>query len=185
LELLDEVLVAVLGHLAALISVEEDIVNIEGGSNKGLLVSSGDGNRGGRGGKGVSSPETFAKRADIKVDLDLVVLKSYKRKSKSRVSVEPEKKRNIESGLRKGVSRSANLGRSTGSSARTRDSSEGRISDIGKLSGITNELEVSTLLLRGHGELVPDVHPVTILAINSLTSNLDLDLGNKLLTDVV
>jgi hypothetical protein len=39
LELLNEVLVGVLGHLAALIRVEEDVVNVEGGSNKGLLVS--------------------------------------------------------------------------------------------------------------------------------------------------
>jgi hypothetical protein len=39
LELFNEVLVGVLGHLAALISVEENVVNIEGGSYKGLLVS--------------------------------------------------------------------------------------------------------------------------------------------------
>jgi hypothetical protein len=43
LDLLEEVLVGVLGHLAALISVEENIVNVEGGSNKGLLVGSGNG----------------------------------------------------------------------------------------------------------------------------------------------
>jgi hypothetical protein len=34
LDLLEEVLVGVLGHLAALISVEENVVNIEGGGNK-------------------------------------------------------------------------------------------------------------------------------------------------------
>ena len=42
LKLLNEILVRVLCHLAALISVKENIVNIEGGSNEGLLVSSGD-----------------------------------------------------------------------------------------------------------------------------------------------
>jgi hypothetical protein len=42
LELLEEVLVGVLGHLPALISVEEDVVNVEGSGNKGLLVRSGD-----------------------------------------------------------------------------------------------------------------------------------------------
>ena len=42
LELLNEVLVGVLCHLAALISVQEDVVNVQGGSNKGLLVSLGD-----------------------------------------------------------------------------------------------------------------------------------------------
>jgi len=39
LELLNEVLVGVLCHLAALISVQEDVVNVQGGSNKGLLIS--------------------------------------------------------------------------------------------------------------------------------------------------
>ena len=39
LELSDEVLVGVLGHASALIRVEEDIVDVEGGRNKGLLVS--------------------------------------------------------------------------------------------------------------------------------------------------
>jgi hypothetical protein len=37
-------------------------------------------------------------------------------------------------------------------------------------------------LLSGHGELIPDVHPVTILAINSLTTDFDLNLSDKLLT---
>jgi len=178
--------VRVLGHLSALIGIKEDIVDVEGGSNKRLLVGRGNGNRGtSTGSKGTNSPETLAERADIKVDLDLVILKSDKRKSKSRVSVEPEKKRNVESGLRESVSRSANLGRSTGSSTRTRNRCKERISDIGELSSVTNQLEVSTLLLRGHGKLVPDMHPITILTVNTLTTNLDLNLGNKLLSDIV
>ena len=60
--------------------------------------------------------------------------------------------------------------------------SERRISDEGKLGSVTNHLEISTLLFRGHCELVPDVHPVTILTVDTLTTNLDFDLGNKLLT---
>jgi len=42
LELLDEVLVGVLGHLSALVSIQEDEVNVDRGGNKGLLVGSGD-----------------------------------------------------------------------------------------------------------------------------------------------
>ena len=75
LHLLKEVLVRVLSHLAALVSVEEDIVDVEGGRNKGLLV--GDGGRdGGSVGlrEGRDGPEALADGADIKVDLDLVVL---------------------------------------------------------------------------------------------------------------
>ena len=59
---------------------------------------------------------------------------------------------------------------------------ERRISDESKLSGVTNHLEVATLLFRSHSQLVPDVHPVTILTINSLTTNFDFNLSNKLLT---
>ena len=76
LHLLDEVLVGVLGHLAALISVEEDVINIEGGGNKGLLVSLGHrlGASGDTSGKGLDGPEALANGAEIKVDLDFVVL---------------------------------------------------------------------------------------------------------------
>jgi hypothetical protein len=76
LDLLDKILVGVLSHLAALISVEEDIVDIEGGSNKGLLVSLGNrlGASRDTGGKGLDSPEALTDGAEIKVDLDFVVL---------------------------------------------------------------------------------------------------------------
>ena len=42
LELLNEVLMGVLGHLSALVSIQEDEVNVDRGGNKGLLVGSGD-----------------------------------------------------------------------------------------------------------------------------------------------
>jgi hypothetical protein len=68
--------VGVLSHLAALISVEEDVVDIEGGSNKGLLVSLGHrlGASRDTGGKGLDSPEALTDGAEVKVDLDFVVL---------------------------------------------------------------------------------------------------------------
>jgi hypothetical protein len=194
LELGNEVLVRVLGHSAALISVKEHVINVQRGSNKGLVVGNGGRNRAadsvltsrtrvrvGVAVKGGNSPETLVNRTDIKVDLDLVVLESNKRKSKTRVGVEPELKRNVKGCLRKSITRSTHLTRSQGVTRRL-NIRERRISDEGELSGVTNQLEVTTLLLRSHGELVPDVHPVTILAINALTTNLDLNLGNDLLT---
>jgi hypothetical protein len=42
LKLFNQVLVRVLSHLAALIGVKEDIVDVKGSSNKRLLVSSGN-----------------------------------------------------------------------------------------------------------------------------------------------
>jgi hypothetical protein len=197
LELSDQVLMGVLGHSSALISVKEDIVNVQRGSNQRLIVGNG-----GRDGatnsvlvssvesrtraavQGSNSPQALINRSDIKVDLDFVVLESNKREGKTRVGAEPELKRNIKGSLRKSVTGSANLTRSQGVT-RGLNIRERRISDEGKLSGVTNHLEVSTLLLRSHGELIPDVHPVTILTVDSLTTNLDLNLSNKLLTGEV
>ncbi len=186
LELLEEVLVGVLRHLPALISVEEDIVDVEGGGNKGLLVGRGDGDSGRcRGGQVLDGPEALADGAEIKVDLDLVVLEGNEGEGKSRVPAEPELEGHVEGGLRKGVAGSANLGRSAGSRAGPVDGGEGGVGDVGKLSGVSNHLEVPTLLLRGEGDLIPDVHPVSVLAIDALASNLDLNLSDELLTDEV
>jgi len=185
LELLNEVFVGVLGHLSAFISVEENVVNIEGGSNKGLLVGSRNGLGAGRSRQGFDGPEALTDGAEINVDFHLVVLEGNKGKGKAGVAAKPEKKRNVKGGLGEGIAGSANLGRPTGRGARSRDVGEGGVSDVGKLSGVANHLEVPTLLFGRHGDLVPDVHPITILAIDSLATNLNLDGRDELLTDVV
>jgi hypothetical protein len=56
LELLNEVLVGVLGELAALIRIEEDIVDVERGGDKGLLVGSSAGLRAGSSSEGIDGP---------------------------------------------------------------------------------------------------------------------------------
>ena len=187
LDLLDEVLVGVLGHLAALIRVEEDVINIEGGGNKGLLVSLGHrlGASGDTSGKGLDGPEALANGAEIKVDLHLVVLESDEGEGKAGVAAEPEKEGHVEGGLREGVAGSAHLVGDRGGSAGARDTGEVGVRDVGKLGGVTNHLVVATLLLLGEGHLVPDVHPVAVLAIDALATNLDLNLGDELLTDEV
>jgi hypothetical protein len=92
LKLLNQVLVRVLGHLAALIGVKEDIVDVKGSSNKRLLVGSRNGNSTvtGSTSKGAYSPQALTNGAELNVDLDLVVLKGKKRKSQSRVAAKPE-----------------------------------------------------------------------------------------------
>ena len=72
--MLNEVLVRVLGHLSALIGIKEDIVNIERGSNKRLLVGRRSSLGTGRTSKVVNSPEALTNRAKIEVNLDFVVL---------------------------------------------------------------------------------------------------------------
>jgi hypothetical protein len=197
LELSNQVLVGVLSHSASLVSVKEHIVDVQRGSNQRLIV--GNGGRDGASNRvllrsttvrilvtvqGGNSPQALINRADIKVNLDLVVLESNQRESKTGVGAEPELEGHVQGGLRKSVTGSANLTGSQGV-ARGLNIRERGISDEGKLGGVTNHLEVSALLLRGHSELIPDVHPVTILTINSLTTNLNLNLGNELLAGVI
>ena len=185
LDLLNEVLVGVLGHLAALIGIEEDVINIQRGSNKGLLVGLGHRHGGTTSGQGVHGPQALTNGAEINVDLHLVVLKGNQGKGKSGVAAKPELQRHVKGGLGQGVAGSTHLVGGRGGGARTRHSSEGGVGDVGKLGGVTNHLEVARLLLLGEGQLVPDVHPVTILTVNALTTNLNLNLGNQLLTNEI
>jgi len=184
LDLLDEVLVGVLCHLSTLIGIKEDIVNVKRSGNKGLLVSLGDGSRTTGSGR-VNSIEALTDRTEVNVDLDLVVLKGNQRKSKSGVAAKPELKRHVKSGLRKGVAGSTHLVRGTGSGTGTSNIGASRGGNVSKLGGVTDHLVVTSLLLLGKGKLVPDVHPVTVLTVNALTSNLNLNLGDELLTDEI
>ena len=200
----------VLGKSSALVSVQKHIINVQRGSNQRLVISNGGRHRAARSvlvgsigsrsltfrnigmsrgfsrvaRQGGDSPQALINRADIKINLDLVVLESNQRQSKTGVSAKPELKGDIKSGFREGISGRANLAGSH-RVARAINLRERGIGDEGKLGGVTNHFEISTLLLSSHCELVPDVHPVTILAINSLTTNLNLNLSNELLTGEV
>ena len=185
LELLDQVLVGVLGHTPALISVKEDIVDIERSSDEGLVVSSdsleGSSASEGGGAQSGDGKQALLDGADVKVDLHLVVLKSNEGKGQTGVTAEPELKGDVKSGLGESVTGSANLTRGIGI-ARAIDGVKQGVSDEGQLGGVADHLEVTALLLSGHSKLVPDVHPVTVLAINALATDLNLNLGNQLLT---
>ena len=182
LHLLDEVLVRVLGHLAALVRVQEHVVDVEGRRHQGLLVGLGNRDRAAAAREGLDGPQALTDGADIKVNLDLVVLQRDQRERKSRVAAVPEQQGDVERRLRESVTGSAHLGRAARRRARSRHTSERGVRDVGELRGVANHLEVTVLLLRRHRELVPDVHPVAVLAIDALATNLNLDLGNELLS---
>jgi hypothetical protein len=190
LQLLDKILVGILRHASALIGVQEDIVDVKRSSDERLVVSSVDtatGSRRRRDSGGTTaaeradSPQALINGADIKVDLDLVILKGNERKSKTGVTAIPELEGDVEGGLREGIAGSANLTRGV-SLARTINGVKRGISDKSKLGGVSNHGVVTLLLVNGESKVVPDVHPVTILAINALTTDLNLNLGNQLLT---
>jgi len=186
LELLNEVLMGVLGHLSALVSIQEDEVNIDRGGNKGLLVGSGDSLGGSRGiRERLNSPQALTNGSEVNVDLDLVVLESNQRQSQTGVSAKPEEEGDVQGGLRESLAGSANLTGAASGSARAVDVGESGVAQVSQLGGVSNHLVVTSLLLRREGKLIPDVHPVTILAVNSLASNLNLNEGDELLTGVV
>jgi hypothetical protein len=182
LKLLDEVLVGVLGHAPTLIGVEEDVVDVERSGDEGLVVSRG--NLNGTSAQAGHSPQALLNGTDIKVDLDLVVLKSDKGKGQTGVAAEPELEGDIEGGLRESIAGSANLARSA-NIARAIDVVEGGVSDEGQLGSVSDHLEVTALLLGRHGELVPDVHPVAELTVDALATDLNLDTRDELLTGEV
>jgi len=186
LELLDEVLVGVLGHAPALVGVKEDVVDVEGGGNEGLVVGGNDlaTSRGADARaalEGANSPQALVNGADIKVDLDLVVLKSDEGEGETGVAAVPELEGHVEGGLGEGVAGSANLA-GGGSLARAINIVERGVSDVGELGGVADHSVVATALVNGQGELVPDVHPITVLAINALATDLNLNERDKLLT---
>jgi len=190
LQLLNKILMGILGHTSALIGVQEDVVNIERGSDERLIVSSVDtttiSSRRWGGGQATAAerangPQALINGTDIEVDLDLVILQSDKRKSKTGVTAIPELEGDVEGSLREGIAGSANLTRSV-SLARTIDGVKRGIGDKGELGGVSNHGIVTLLLVNRESKVVPDVHPVTILAINALTTDLYLNLGDNLLT---
>uniref|UniRef100_A0A6C0IQG3 Uncharacterized protein n=1 Tax=viral metagenome TaxID=1070528 RepID=A0A6C0IQG3_9ZZZZ len=186
LNLLDQILVGVLGHLAALIGIKEDVVHVQRGGNQRLLV--GSRHRLGRTSgtsKVLDGPQALTDGAEIDVDLHLVVLQSNEGKSKSGVAAVPELKGHVKGGLGESVTGSAHLGRGGIGGTGTRHRGEVGVSDVGKLGGVTDHLVVTRLLLLGEGQLVPDVHPVTVLAIDALATNLNLHLGDELLADEI
>ena len=110
-----------------------------------------------------------------------MVLESNEGKSKTGVSAEPEEEGDVQGGLGESLAGSANLAGATGGSARAVDIGESGVAQVGELGGVADHLVVASLLLRRESELVPDVHPITILAIDSLATDLDLNESNELL----
>ena len=188
LELLNEVLVGVLRHAAALVGVKEDVVDVERGSNErfsvgalGRLVARAGARRTA---ERVDSPQEAVKSVQLNVNLHLVVLEGNKRKRETRVAAEPELERHVKSGLRKRAARHTRIARRT-SLARDVNLRERRVGQVGELRGLPNHLVVAALLFGGHCELVPQVHKLTILTVNALPTNLNLHVIDHVETRVV
>jgi len=184
LELFDEVLVGVLGHAPALVGVQEDVVDVQGGGNEGLVVCCGNTATIGAAvcvAQRTNGPQALVDGADIEVDLDFVVLKGDQGQGKAGVTAIPELKGNVEGGFGKSIAGGANLARSV-ALARTVNIIERGIGDKGEFGGVSDHAVVTADLVNGQSEVVPDVHPVTVLAIDALTTDFDFNLRNELFT---
>ena len=196
LQLRDEVLVGLLGEASALVGVKEHVIDVKGSGDQRLVV--GDG--GGHGGSGLEvgglalgscgateggdGPQALVDGTNVEVDFDFVVLQGNKRKGQTGIGAKPKLEGHVESGLGERVTGSAHLAGSQGV-ARSVNLGERGVGDECELGGVANHLEVATLLLGSHCQLIPDVHPVAILAVDALTADFDLHLGDELLTGEV
>ncbi len=137
------------------------------------------------GGEPILRPQQIFPKAELRCfRLDIFLpyrFQGNEGKRQAGVGAEPKQEGDVEGGLGQGLAGSADLGGAASGSTRTGDVSEGGVSDVGQLGGVADHLEVGLLLLRRHGKLVPDVHPVAVVLVDALATDLDLHSGDELL----
>jgi hypothetical protein len=180
LELLDQVLVGDLGEAAALIRVEVDVVDIQGGRDQ-----AGGGDAAGDGVAGGVVEDQVLELVELEPDLDLVVLEGNQGEGEARVAVEPELEGDVQGVLRGAV---ADLGGGAGldvGGAVLVAALTALDEEVDELGHVANHLGVARLLTGLLGELVPDLEPVAVVLVDLLTANLDVDVVDQVVADPV
>jgi len=179
-----------LGEAAALIGIEVDVVYVEGGGDE-----TGGGNALLDRVRGVLDRDTadrgcgivpleVLEGVELEPDLDFVVLESNERESQARVAVEPELEGNVECVLRGAV---ADLlgGVGLASAAPVVAALTALYEEVGELGYVAYHLGVAGLETWLLGELVPDLEPVTVVLINLLTTDLNVDVVDEVVANPV
>jgi len=182
LEDVNQVLVRDLGELAALIRVEVDVVDVQRGSSQTALanaVANGVGVRRVR-----VVPAEVVERVELEVDANLVVLESNEGQSQTRVAAEPELQRDVQ-GVHRGARGDDLGGEGLTAIAIVVAARTALVQEVGELGDVADHLGITGLLASLLGELVPDVHPVTVLLVDTLTTDLNLDVVDDVVTDPV
>ena len=182
LEDINQVLVRDLGELAALIGVEVDVVDIERRGGKAALADTVADRVRVRGVRVV--PAQVVQGVELEVDAHLVVLEGDQRQSQTRVAAEPELQRDVE-GVHRGA-RGDDLGGerlTTVAIVVARRAS--LVEEVRELGHVADHLGIASLLARLLGELVPDVKPITVVLVNALATDLNLNIVNEVVTDPV
>ena len=181
---LDQVLVAHLGELATLVRVQVDVVHVQGGSHQVRGVHAVTHGVSVVGHRRRVVPHEVLQVVELQIDAHLVVLQGDQGQSQTRVAVEPELQGHVQSVLR-GTAEQG--GRAQGLTAST--VVVARLTalhhQVGQLGHVANHLGIAGLLARLLGELIPDLQPVTIVLVNTLTTDLQLNPVNKVVPDPV
>jgi len=177
LDLLDEVLVRVLGEAAALLRVEVDVVNVDRRSGERL-------SRGAVRGTPRLTVRAVLPRLEVDVDADLVVLERNERDGNTRVAAEPELEGDVERLRRRARTRQAGLRRLRRRARRIERKTRLALEED-KVVRVTDDRVEGRNRASLRRELRPDLHPVTVLAVNALATNLNLNLLDEAVTDVV
>ena len=181
LEGVNQVLVGDLGELTALVSVQVDVVNIQRGCNEALGRDAVADDVGVGDLLGSIVPAHVAQVIELQVDAHLVVLEGDQGQSQTRVAVKPELERNVQGVLRGAL---LDLVRSVGGTGAAVGVAVLTTLDqyVHQLGDVTNHLGVASLLARLLGELIPDLEPVSVMLIDALATNLDLDIADQIVT---
>ena len=179
---IDEVLVRDLGELAALIRVEVDVVDVERRGGKAALANTLA--NGVRAARVRVIPAEVVQRVELEVDADLVVLQRNERQRQTRVAAEPELERDVQ-GVHRGA-RGDDLGRQRLTAIAVVVARRAAlVQEVRELGDVADHLRIAGLLASLLRKLVPDVHPVTVLLINALTTNLNLDIIDEVVANPV
>lgn len=169
----NQVLMRDLGELAALIGVEVDVIDVQRGSSQTSLGDTVANDMGISNIEASLVPAEVVQRVELDVDADLVVLQGDQWQSQTRVAAEPELQRNVQ-GVRWGASQQRARGGGNTASAIVDASSTRNGQNVGQLWDVSDHLLVTVLLAGLLSELVPDVHPITVVLVDALTTDLDL-----------
>lgn len=178
LQLLNQILVRLLGEPAALLRVEVHVVNPERRGREGL-----DGRRGGRGADQLVV-DTVNPLLKLHVDTHLVVLERNERDRKTRVAAEPELERDVERLRRRARTRGARV-RELRARARRIELVAAAVLHHHEVMRVADHVVKTRNRAGVLRELRPDLHPVAVLAVNTLAANLELDRLDEAVTNVV
>ncbi len=180
----DQVLVGDLGEFAALISVQVDVVHVQGGGDQTSVRHTVADDVGVAGVLGSNVPAQVAQVVELQVDTHLVVLQGNQRQRQTGVAVEPELQGDVQSVLGGALLHFVAGVGYTGTAVRV-----ARLATlhqhVHQLGYVTHHLGVAGLFSGLLGQLIPDVQPVTVVLVDTLSSDFDLDVLHQVVTGPV